>query len=270
MNKTVLITGASGGIGKATVEVFLQAGWQVAAGVRTLAESTLADSDKLRVYELDVTQPQSIQAAFTAIIKDFGGIDVVVNNAGYGLDGIFEGMTDDQIRGQFEVNVFGLMNVTREAIKTMRTKGRGTIVQIASMGGRLAFPGYSVYHATKWAVEGFTEALQYELRPVNIRVKIIEPGVINTAFYGKSRVAAATPDGIGYEAFAASVSTYAQNAGAHGERPERVARTILKAAQSKSSKLRYVVGAPAPALFIVRRLLPERVFFWGVRKIYKI
>ena len=149
MKKSVLITGTSSGIGLAAVHAFSQDGWQVAATMRDPAKGqALAQLPNVKVLALDVTQPDTIHTALTAAQQEFGRLDVVVNNAGYGLDGVFEAMDDAVIQQQFDTNVFGLMRVTREAIKIMRPQGGGTIVQVASMGGRLAFPLYSIYHAT--------------------------------------------------------------------------------------------------------------------------
>jgi NAD(P)-dependent dehydrogenase (short-subunit alcohol dehydrogenase family) len=162
--KTVVITGSSSGIGKATALYFQQRGWNVAATMRSSERETeLSKLPHVKLYALDVSSTSSIEQALQNIQKDFSEIDVVVNNAGFGADGVFEAMTDEFIQKQFDTNVFGLMRVTRESVKIMRTQKSGTIVQIASVGGRVAFPLYSIYHGTKWAVEGFTESLQYEV-----------------------------------------------------------------------------------------------------------
>lgn len=269
MAKTVLITGASGGIGRATAEIFARKGWNVAATSRRADKNLFAGIPNVRAYTLDVTDTSSIDKAFAKVIKDFGGIDAVVNNAGYGLDGIFETLSEEQIQKQFDTNVFGLMNVTRAAIQHMRPKRRGTIIQVSSMGGRLAFPLYSAYHASKWAVEGFSEALQYELQQVGLRVKIIEPGVIKTEFYGRSRDHNHASDKLGYGSYANRVESVSQRAGGRGRPPEQVAKTIFKAAADNTHKFRYVVGAPAPVLFALRKILPERIFFALVRSQYR-
>lgn len=270
MAKTVLITGASSGIGKAAVEVFMRAGWQVAATSRSADKKLFAAWPNVKTYKLDVTNENSIKSAFAKVLADFGTIDAVVNNAGFGLDGIFEAFSDDQIRRQFDTNVFGLMSVTREAIKIMRPAKKGTIIQVSSMGGRLTFPLYSVYHASKWAVEGFSESLQYEASLHNIRIKIVEPGVIHTEFYGRSRMFAKPETQLGYDDFAGRVEAISQNSGTKGKPPEVVARTILKAANDDTRKLRYPSGAPAPLLLLMRKLLPERVFYWLIRRNYNI
>src|SRR5215216_677679 len=184
MSKTILITGASTGIGKATALLFQQRGWKVAATMRSPEKADdLKGLNNLACIRLDVTDISSIRQAITDVISQFGSIDAVVNNAGYGMVGPFEASTVEQVERQFATNVFGLMNVTRELLPHFRARGAGTFINISSMGGRITFPLYSVYHATKWAVEGFSESLQFELRQLNIKVKIVEPGPIKTDFY---------------------------------------------------------------------------------------
>ncbi len=159
-SKTVLITGASSGIGKATAELFAERGWNVAATMRSPNESDLASkSQAIRLFRLDVTDPSSIETCVSDVIAEFGGIDVVVNNAGYGLVGPFEAQTDAQIRRQFETNLFGVMNVTRAVLPHMRERRAGRIVNVASIAGRMTIPLYSAYCSTKWALEGLGSAL---------------------------------------------------------------------------------------------------------------
>lgn len=271
MKKTVLITGTSSGIGQAAALTFARQGWNVAATMRNPAKDTaLQGIDGIRCYALDVTSASSVDAAFAQVIQDFKRIDVVVNNAGYGVDGAFEGMDDAVIAQQFNTNVFGLMRVTRAAITHMREQGGGTIVQIASMGGRLAFPLFSIYHGTKWAVEGFTESLMYELAPHNIHVKIVEPGPIKTEFYGSSRHFVKPTHTNAYDSFIANGEKVATDTGAKAIGPEKVAETILKAANSKRRRLRWSVGQPGPLLLWLRKRIPETWFFGIVRMSYKI
>ena len=269
--KTVIITGSSSGIGKAAVFVFSQAGWNVAATMRhPEKENDFKALKNVKLYSLDVTDTTSIVNTLNAVKIDFKTIDVVVNNAGFGVDGIFEAMTDDVIEKQFNTNVFGLMRVTRESIKIMREQKSGTIIQIASMGGRLAFPGYSIYHGTKWAVEGFTESLQYELKQFNIRLKMIEPGAIKTEFYGRSRQFVKPIYTNSYDSFVQKVEKVSMDAGDKGEDPALVAQTILKAANDTSNKLRFPVGKPAPMLLWLRKRISDTWFFSIVKSTYKI
>jgi short-subunit dehydrogenase len=269
--KTVVITGSSSGIGKAAAIYFSQQGWNVAATMRTPEKETeLNKLPNVKLYALDVTSTASIEQALKKIQKDYSKIDVVVNNAGFGADGVFESMTDEFIEKQFNTNVFGLMRVTREAVKIMRTQKDGTIVQIASVGGRVAFPLYSIYHGTKWAVEGFTESLQYEVAPFNIKLKLIEPGAIKTEFYGRSRAFMKPEYTNDYNDFVKKCEAVSMDAGDKGASSEAVARVIFKAANDSSTKMRYPIAYPANVLLPLRRLVPERLFFWMVRQTYKI
>lgn len=268
--KTVLITGTSSGIGKATALNFARRGWNVAATMRTPDKETeLRTLPNVKLYTLDVTDTASIEAAFASAVKDFGRIDVLVNNAGYAVDGVFEAMRDDVIRRQFETNVFGLMRTTRAIIPIMRRQGGGAIVQVASMGGRLAFPLFSIYHGTKWAVEGFTESLHYELRDFNIKLRLIEPGAIKTEFYAGSRVMVGS-DRPEYKAIIDKAETVNQAPKDNGVAPDVVAAAIERAALYSGNRLRFPVGSPAPLLLALRRLLPERVFFGIVKSSYKL
>ena len=265
--KTVLITGSSSGIGKATAEYFLRKGWQVAATMRTPGNSTLEANDRMRIYELDVTKPDSIQSALESAIAHFGRIDVLVNNAGYGVDGVFEAMDDDTLERQYKTNVLGLMRVTRALIPHMRGAGGGSIIQVSSMGGRITLPFYSVYHGTKWAVEGFSESLRYELEPLGIRVKIVEPGAILTEFYSRSAVTVMPEDmhqlyGAMYSKWQARFAGFLK----FGVKPERVAKTIYRASISRSGRIRYPSGFPAPILLAFHALVPVRLFNWAVRQ----
>ena len=212
---------------------------------------------------LDVTDPASIRAALAASIAKFGGVDAVVNNAGYGLVGPFEASTAAQVERQLATNVTGLMNVCREIIPHFRERRAGTIINVASMGGRVTFPLYSVYHASKWAVEGFSEALVYELSPFDIRVKIIEPGPIKTDFYGRSMDVMTRPGLTAYDEFVDKAMPVMQQAGATAPGPELVAKAIWRAATDRSGRLRYPVNSRA--ILWARHLLGTRLFMAIVR-----
>ncbi len=271
MKKTVVITGSSSGIGKATALYFAAKGWNVAATLRTPEkESELTKINNIKLYALDVTSSASVENALKLIQKDFGRIDVVVNNAGFGADGVFESMSDEFIEKQFNTNVFGLMRVTREAIKMMREQKGGSIVQIASVGGRVAFPLYSIYHGTKWAVEGFTESLQYEIAQFNIKLKLVEPGAIKTDFYGRSRAFIKPAYTNAYDTLVKQCEAVSMDAGEKGAPADAVAQVIFKAANDQSTKMRYPIAYPANVLLPLKRMLPERLFFWLVKQSYKI
>ena len=267
MKKTVLITGTSSGIGKSTALYFASKGWNVAATMRTPEkEKELSKVDGIKLFKLDVTDPVSIQSAIEESISVFGGIDVVVNNAGYGGVGVFEAASQEQIQRQFNTNVFGVMNVTRAILPYFRQKKSGTIINVTSVGGLITFPIYSVYHSTKWAVEGFAEALQYELRPFNIKIKNIEPGAIKTDFYDRSQDLFKKEGLTDYDNYAKVAFENTQNAGVNAPGPDVVAKKIYKAALDRSFRLRYPAGPQAPALLFLRRLLPLS-WFRGIVKL---
>ncbi len=264
MANTIFITGASSGIGQATAQRFQQAGWNVVATMRDPARAgDVLRRERMLLARLDVTDLESIRAAKREALERFGAIDVLVNNAGYGLVGPFEASTPEQVARQMDTNVLGLMNVTREMIPHFRERGAGIIVNISSMGGRITFPLYSVYHATKWAVEGFSEALVYELAPFGIRVKIIEPGAIKTDFYDRS-MDVMSRDGLSaYDDFTAKAMRVMQHAGHTAPGPELVADAVFRAATDGSGRLRYPVNSRG--LLVLRRLLPTRLFMALVR-----
>ena len=259
MENVVLITGASSGIGKETARLFQAKNWKVAA---TMREPDKAEDLKnivdVECIALDVTSPETIKSAIDRTLEQFGRIDAVVNNAGYALMGPFEAATPEQIEQQFRTNVFGLMNVCREILPYFREQKRGTIVNVASVGGRVTFPLYSLYNATKWAVEGFSESLQFELEQFNIRVKIIEPGPIKTDFYGRSEVEARKEGLTDYDHFAARVIPNMRRAGETAPGGIVVAQTIYDAVTDGSRRLRYPVNAKG--MLAARRLLPDSVF----------
>lgn len=266
MQKVLFITGASSGIGAATVELFSKRGWAVAATMRSPLKSDLGKLPNVSLHRLDVTESDSIDAALREAIAGHGRIDVLVNNAGYGMVGPFEASSTEQVQRQFDANVIGLMNVVRLALPELR-RSRGTVINISSVGGRLTFPLYSVYHASKWAVEGFTESLQYELAPQGVRVKLVEPGPIKTDFYDRSRDLV-VPDGEISAIYDDFVRVAMENMGrqaADSPGPEVVAETILRAAGDSSSRLRYPVNAEA--MIALRRLLPEAALFALVKSI---
>ncbi len=255
MTQTILITGASTGIGKAAADLFFDRGWNVVATMRTPRHER-KDAHWLEL-PLDVTDAASIDAAQARALETFGRIDVVVNNAGYGLVGTFESMSEEQIARQFQTNVFGLMRVTRALLPQMRRNGSGVIVNVASMGGRLTFPFYSVYHASKWAVDGFSESLQFELSATGVRVKLIEPGAIKTDFYDRSADFTHDATLTEYNSIVKTGMKKMNAAGAKGASPEIVAETIWRAATDGSKKLRYPVGSDAKSLLMMRRFLPD-------------
>ena len=271
MTKTVFITGASSGIGRATALYFQKQGWNVVATMRSPDKETdradsLAKLDRLICLKLDVIDYQTITEAVAETISRFGAIDVLVNNAGYGMLGAFETSTPAQIQRQFATNVFGLMETTRAVLPYFRDRKQGVIVNVASIGGRVAFPLYSLYHSTKWAVEGFSESLQHELLAFNIRVKIVEPGPIKTDFYERSAERTSNPDFPAYDEFSDRILTKLNQIGTTGALPEVVAKTIYRASTDNSWKLRYPADPIAKQLLFIRKLLPDFLFTKIVRQ----
>ena len=259
MPQTLLLTGASSGIGKATALLFAERGWTVVATMRTPSQAgDWAARPNLHVLPLDVTDAESIRAAVAGTVRRFGAIDALVNNAGYGMVGAFEASTPEQVLRQFATNVFGLMDLTREVLPHLRERRKGVVVNVASVGGRITFPLYSVYHATKWAVEGFSEALNYELEPFGVSVKIVEPGPIRTDFYDRSMDLVTKAGLTAYDSFAAKAMPNMQKAGATAPGPEVVAKVIWSAVSDGSRRIRYQANS-APILAL-RRLLPDRLF----------
>lgn len=259
--KTVLITGSSTGIGKATAAWFQAMGWNVAATMRSPEKETeLIELENVKCFRLDVLDEVSIANAIGDTIAAFGGIDVVVNNAGYGAVGPFEAASVDQIKKQFDTNVFGVMNVTRAILPYFRHKRAGTIINISSAGGRMTWPLYSLYHGTKFAIEGFSESLQYELRPFNIRIKIVEPGSTKSDFWGRSQDVIFKKGLDVYESYVNTVAPNLQKAGARAPEADTVAAVIFKAAADRSWRMRYRAGLGSKTFLFFHTLMPTRWF----------
>lgn len=257
MAKTVLITGVSSGIGRVTAELMAQRGWQVAATSRDPAGlQTWASTQNITVLQLDVTDEASIAAAVSTTVERFGRIDVLVNNAGYGLFGPLEGATAEDVEQQFRTNVFGAVALIRHVMPVMRSNRNGTIINVSSIGGRTASPFASLlYHASKFAIEGFSESLRYEASLHGIRVKVIEPAHFKTGFMSRSlRVTAHSEYDTQFQNYMEWVSEEDRKAPG----PEPVAEAILRAAEDQSPKLRY----PVKGAFVLTltSLLPDAIW----------
>lgn len=246
MAKTILITGASSGFGKETAKLFQKNGWNVIATMRSPEkEQELNELENILVTKLDVQDADSVNNAIKEGITEFGKIDVLVNNAGYGLMGVFESATKEQIQNQYAVNVFGLMNVTQAVLPFFRANGEGTIINISSFGGVIALPFGSLYNSSKFAVEGFSEGLSHELSPLNIAVKIIEPGGAATNF--RNGIEMINNEIPAYNPIMANFFGRYGKTTEHLAKPtaEDVAITIYGAATDQTDRLRYVVGEDA-------------------------
>ena len=244
---------------------FRDKGWNVAATMRTPSDHPDLASDRVRTLPLDVTDAATVRPAFEQAIKAFGHVDVLVNNAGYGAFGPFEAATNDQIERQYATNVTGLMYVTREFVPHFRERKSGIIINISSVGGRATFPFYSLYHGTKWAVEGFSESLNFELNPFGIRVKLVEPGVIQTDFVSRS-LDTLKKDGLTVYDDVIRKFREAWSAGRNASSPELVADVIYQAATDGTDQLRYIAGEDAKMILDARGKISQEDYYAMIRK----
>ena len=265
----VLITGCSTGIGRATALRLANAGHVVYATARRREAIADLEAAGCRLLELDVTDEESMRAAVAAVEAEHGAVGALVNNAGYSQSGAVETVPLQAVRRQFETNVFGLLRLSQLVAPKMRDRGRGRIVNISSMGGRLVFPGGGVYHATKYAVEALSDAMRFELRGFGIDVVLVEPGLIRTSFgdaavasVGETRSAGDDP----YEKFNAAVAkttadAYEGGALARlGGTGDTVAKVIERVLRARRPRARYTVTASAKLMLLNRALVPDRVW----------
>jgi NAD(P)-dependent dehydrogenase (short-subunit alcohol dehydrogenase family) len=263
-SKAVLITGCSSGIGRATAELLVREGWTVYATARK--PETLSDLERAgcRTMALDVTDEASMAAAVNAVVEAEGAVGVLVNNAGYSQSGAVESVPIEEVRRQFDTNVFGLIRMCQLALPGMRAQGWGRIVNLSSMGGRLTFPGGGMYHATKYAVEAISDALRFEVRGFGVEVIIVEPGLIVTNFGDAAAGSVSVAEGP-YAAFnqalaRATEQVYKGPLAKLGGGPEVVAKTISGALNADRPKTRYPVTPSARVMMGQRRLMPDRVW----------
>ena len=266
----VLITGCSSGIGHETASRLAAKGWTVYATAREPERIADLAGRGCRTLALDVTDEASMRKAVAAVEGEHGAVGALVNNAGYSQSGALETLPMERIRAQFETNVFGLVRMCQLVLPAMRRAGRGTIVNISSMGGKLTFPGGGAYHATKHAVEALSDALRWEVRGFGVRVVVIEPGLITTRFgetAAGSLSEAQAPETADdpYASFnaavgSATVGVYEGPMARLGAGPDAVAKVIERAISSVSPRPRYRVTASARLALAQRRLLPDRAW----------
>jgi NADP-dependent 3-hydroxy acid dehydrogenase YdfG len=264
-SKAVLITGCSSGIGRATAERLASADWPVYATARSVDAINDLGQQGCTTLALDVTDEDSMRAAVTRVEEERGAVGVLVNNAGYSQSGALEELGPDEVRRQFETNVFGLLRMTQLVLPGMRRQRWGKVVNVGSMGGKLTFPGGGLYHATKHSVEAISDALRFEVRGFGVDVILLEPGLIKTRFgeTAAGSVGAEQSDGP-YAKFNAALvgatrETYEGPVGKLGGGPEAVAKTIERAITSRRPRARYPV-TPSARLMIARRLMPDRLW----------
>jgi NAD(P)-dependent dehydrogenase (short-subunit alcohol dehydrogenase family) len=272
--QVALVTGASSGIGEATARRLKQLGYTVYGTARRVDRMAgLADSG-VTVVGADVTEDASLVALVERVVTEAGRIDVLVNNAGYGSYGALEDVPIDEARRQMDVNVFGLARLTQLVLPHMRAEGRGWVVNISSIGGKMYEPLGDWYHATKFAVEGLSDCLRLELAPFGIHVVVIEPGAIKTEW--ATIAAQSVLQMSGHGAYAKQAAAVAAVLGTSEGRlnlassPDVVAKAVVKAVTARRPKARYAVGAGAKPILTLRRILPDRAFDAAMRLVYRV
>ena len=265
--KTILITGSSSGFGRLTARLFQKRGWNVIATMRSPEKETeLVKLDNVMVTKLDVTDSKTIKSAVQQGIENFGSIDALLNNAGYGAFGYLEEASEEEVRSQMETNFFGVVQVIQEVLPHMRAQRSGVIINITSIAGLAGMPMLSLYCASKFAVEGLSESLNHELKAFNIKVKTIAPGAFDTGFAGahtfNSGAERSELDGYRerYKEFLSKIITKPPKPFGFGD-PKDVAEAIYRSVVYEKSPWRNLVGKDAKLLLFIKRLLPGKIFF---------
>jgi short-subunit dehydrogenase len=267
MHQVALITGCSSGIGYETALMLARNGYHTFATMRntkksdSLEEIIRKERLDLNIRELDINDDTSIENTINCIKREANRIDVLINNAGYGLVGFFEDLTLDEIRNQFETNFFGVLNITKKIIPIMRLQKSGTIINVSSGAGQVGFPGISAYVSTKFAIEGFSESLMYELLPYGIKVVIIEPGVIKTNFFRNCIVSEhsmkkSSPYSRSLDKFQRNVELMQE----HATSPIDVAKVIIQVLGNNEPKQRYIVGNDVAMILEAKKNLSDIEF----------
>jgi NAD(P)-dependent dehydrogenase (short-subunit alcohol dehydrogenase family) len=267
-NKVALVTGSSSGMGFATAIMLARAGIHTYASMRnlkkskTITELTSTENLPLQVVQLDVNDKKSVKEAITKIVTEKERIDVLVNNAGYGLFGSLEDVSIEELKAQFETNFFGVIRVTQLVLPIMRKQKSGTIVNVSSVGGRIGLPVLSAYHSTKFALEGLSESMSYELEPFGIRVVIIEPGVIRTNIMNSGIIAkkAQDPKSPYFSLIQKVENNFKLMMENESSPPEEVAKVILGVVTSENPQLRYTVGNDAATMIQARVSMSDNQF----------
>ncbi|MBE9464041.1 SDR family oxidoreductase [Dyadobacter subterraneus] len=266
MKQTIFITGASTGLGKATALLFAKKGWQVIATMRNIQDSLdWADIENISVLTLDVSNPEQIISVSKEVIEKFGPIDVVFNNAGYGLAGPLEGIEDEKLVRQLDTNLLGVLRVTKAFIEHFRENKKGLFITTTSIGGHVAIPFNSVYHATKFALEGWSESMWYELKPFGIKIKTVAPGGILTDFAGRSLDKGSHP------AYEKNLSSFIGILSSPERRKnystaEQIAEVVYEAATDGTDQLRYIAGNDAKSFYALRKQTSDEEYMESAEK----
>lgn len=271
MDKVALVTGSSSGIGFETALSLARDNYFTYASMRNtgkagkIQEIAKKENLNLKVIELDVDKEDSIKSAVKKIQEEQGRIDVLVNNAGYGLFGCIEDVTIDELKAQFQTNFFGIVSLIQKIAPIMRKQGSGIIVNVSSVAGRIGFPGTPAYISSKFALEGLSESMRYELSPFGIKTIIIEPGVIQTNFFSSMKVAHGKPDSP-YKEITEKVMKGVKMMAEMGTPPSEVAKTIMKAIKTDEPLPRYVVGSDASMFLEAKKMKTDLEFENYIKK----
>jgi len=277
MNRIAVVTGASSGFGLLTTIELAKAGYTVAATMRNLDKQTAlleaaagaGVSDAVHVFALDVTKHDQVQEAVAGILHKLGAIDVLVNNAGYAVGGFTEDVPMEAWYAQMETNFFGLVAVTKAVLPYMRKQQSGRIINVSSVSGRFGIPGYGPYAASKFAVEGFSEALRLEMRAYGVDVVLVEPGSFKTDIWDKGLSSMYAPADSPYAKLSQRLAALSRRTAEAAPDPIAVAGLIARLAAAKRTKLRYVIGPGSSVMLAGRSLLPWRRFEQIVSKLLK-
>jgi NAD(P)-dependent dehydrogenase (short-subunit alcohol dehydrogenase family) len=267
-----LVTGASSGIGLACASLLAAKGYRVYGTSRKIIDSPSKDStESFTMLPMDVTDDASVTHCIDTILAREGRLDILVNNAGAGIAGAIENTSTEEARAQFDVNFFGAFRVCRAVLPILRRQGHGYIINIGSIGGLIALPYQAMYSASKFALEGFTEALQLEVRPFGINVVLIEPGDHKTGFtQNRIWTEASSHDEVYLQTAKAAVDRMASDE-QQGPSPNKIAQLVLRIVNQPNPRLRYTVGPGIQrAAVFLKRLLPYRLLEYGMRKYYRL
>jgi len=271
MKQTILITGASSGIGKETAKLFQSRGWNVVATMRAPEnETALKLLSNVLVTRLDVLEPDSIETAIQLGISKFGKIDVLLNNAGYGAYGPLESFPREKVLRQFNTNVIGLLDVTRALLPHFRKNNGGIIINVSSMGGKMTFPLGSLYHGTKFAVEGISESLRFEVEEFGGKVKIVEPGAIATDFAGRSFDFNNDENLVEYQNIVTKITSAFPSMIKKAATTDVVTKVIFEAATDGKNKLRYMAGKDAKTYAFLNKWLGYNFIFSMNKRFFKL
>jgi NAD(P)-dependent dehydrogenase (short-subunit alcohol dehydrogenase family) len=264
--RVVLITGASSGVGQSTARLLSQRGYQVFGTSRkpASADGILG----VEMLSLDVHTNDSVRACVETVVNRGGRLDVLINNAGYELAGALEELSSEEARAQFETNFFGVVRMVDEVLPLMRRQKRGHIINVSSLSGLSAIPFLGIYSASKFALEGYTEALPHEVKPFNIHVSLTEAGFLKTSMMNHRQLAGNRL--AEYEPWRERALSAIRAHEEKGPGPEVVAQTLLEIVSSETPRLRYLIGRQAKTVARLRRLLPAGMYEYGVRRTFAI